>query len=270
MIWFIIIPVLLVFLWSRLTKKYVNPYRLTFVFGKKGSGKSTLLTKIAVKAVSAGRLVFCNDRTIKGTIYFNPIEIGKKNFPPESIVLIDEVSLIWSNRDWKKTPPELIQWFRFQRKYHVKVYLFSQSFDIDLKLRELRDDMYLVKNYMRIFSVRRAIDKAPAVYPGQANAPSTIGDNLSFRPLLLSGSVRCTFVPRWTGYFKSFDRPVLPFFSTAPNGELPRKPSFREVLLQTGVNLKSWCLALPETLRSRFSDYRARSARSARRFRHKK
>ena len=26
-----------------LTKKYINPYRLTMIFGKKGSGKSTLM-----------------------------------------------------------------------------------------------------------------------------------------------------------------------------------------------------------------------------------
>ena len=122
---FIFFPVILVFSFSFLTRKYVNPYRLTFVFGKKGSGKSTLMTKIAVKNLKAKKLVFSNDKTMSGTIYFNPVEIGKKNFPPESVVLIDEVSLIWSNRDWKKTPPELIQWFRFQRKYHVKVYLFS-------------------------------------------------------------------------------------------------------------------------------------------------
>ena len=31
------------------TRNYVNPYKLIFVFGKKGSGKSTLLTKLAIK-----------------------------------------------------------------------------------------------------------------------------------------------------------------------------------------------------------------------------
>ena len=30
------------------TKKYLNPYKLIFIFGKKGSGKSTLLTKYAL------------------------------------------------------------------------------------------------------------------------------------------------------------------------------------------------------------------------------
>lgn len=40
---------LLIFIFCKLTQKYVNPYKLIFVFGKKGSGKSTLLTKLAYK-----------------------------------------------------------------------------------------------------------------------------------------------------------------------------------------------------------------------------
>lgn len=38
-----------IFIFCKLTQKYVNPYKLIFVFGKKGSGKSTLLTKLAYK-----------------------------------------------------------------------------------------------------------------------------------------------------------------------------------------------------------------------------
>ena len=38
---------LVIFIFCKITQKYVNPYKLIFVFGKKGSGKSTLLTKLA-------------------------------------------------------------------------------------------------------------------------------------------------------------------------------------------------------------------------------
>ena len=46
---FAILFFLLIFIFCKLTQKYVNPYKLIFVFGKKGSGKSTLLTKLAYK-----------------------------------------------------------------------------------------------------------------------------------------------------------------------------------------------------------------------------
>ena len=38
-----------IFVFCYVTRNYVNPYKLIFVFGKKGSGKSTLLTKLAVR-----------------------------------------------------------------------------------------------------------------------------------------------------------------------------------------------------------------------------
>ena len=44
---FVIFPILF-FVYFRCTQKYVNPYKLIFIFGKKGSGKSTLLTKYVV------------------------------------------------------------------------------------------------------------------------------------------------------------------------------------------------------------------------------
>lgn len=49
MIKFIVILILSMFLFLKLTDKYVNPYKLIMIFGKKGSGKTTTLTKIALK-----------------------------------------------------------------------------------------------------------------------------------------------------------------------------------------------------------------------------
>ena len=36
------------FVFHFFTRKYLNPYKLIFIFGKKGSGKSTLLAKYAL------------------------------------------------------------------------------------------------------------------------------------------------------------------------------------------------------------------------------
>ena len=44
-----------------LTKKYCNPYKLIFVFGKKGSGKSTLLSKLAYKYLKQGKTVYSTE-----------------------------------------------------------------------------------------------------------------------------------------------------------------------------------------------------------------
>ena len=47
-------------IWNIRTKKYLNPYKLFLVFGKKGSGKSTYLIKLASKYLKRKWLVYTN------------------------------------------------------------------------------------------------------------------------------------------------------------------------------------------------------------------
>ena len=138
-----------------LTKKYCNPYKLIFVFGKKGSGKSTLLSKLAYKYLKSGKAVYSTENlTFKiknkelSTTHIDPRNIYNYSFPEGSIILIDEVSLIWDNRDFKHMDKKVIEWFRYQRHYKVRTYLFSQTFDIDKKLRDTADEM-TVNTYCR-------------------------------------------------------------------------------------------------------------------------
>ena len=44
------------------TRKYLNPYKLTFIFAKKGAGKSTLLTKLAIQHINNGWSVYSTER----------------------------------------------------------------------------------------------------------------------------------------------------------------------------------------------------------------
>lgn len=46
--------------WDLTTRKYLNPYKLYLVFGKKGSGKSTYLVKLARKHLKKGWIVYTN------------------------------------------------------------------------------------------------------------------------------------------------------------------------------------------------------------------
>lgn len=63
----ITVIVVLIIIWHLLTKKYLNPYQLIIIFGKKGCGKSTLLQKLAVYYRKRGYHVYCNygDSNIK-------------------------------------------------------------------------------------------------------------------------------------------------------------------------------------------------------------
>lgn len=198
--------ILALFLFLHLTKKYVNPYKLIFVFGKKGSGKSTLLTKLAYQYDKRGWTVYTTEQ-LPGLLNIdNPKKIFNIDFPEKSCIFIDEVSLIWDNRDFKKMDPKVIEWFRYQRHHHCRVYFFSQTFDIDKKLRDLADDMYLVNKYLRIFVAARHIIRKPVVVHPGPESPARIDDDMVVDgPLLwLFGGLITAYIPYWSKRFDSF------------------------------------------------------------------
>lgn len=196
--------------WIVLTKKYRSPYKLIMIFGKKRSGKTTLLTKLAIKYHKKGWTVYS---TVK-VPYAYKIEysqIGDVAFKEHSIVLLDEVSLIWSNRDFKQFRRSVESFFRLQGHYKLRIYLFSQTFDIDLKLRNLTDEMYLIRNVFGVFSYGKRINKKIVLTEAEADRPSHIAENLVFDSLLLfwAGSRFFTYIPKYAKYFDSFEAPPL-------------------------------------------------------------
>lgn len=196
--------------WHLATRKYLNPYKLTMVFGKKGSGKSTLMVRLAYAYLAKGWTVFCTER-LDGCVYIDYKDIGFKQIPPESLLLIDEVGMIWDKRDFAKFPPEVRDWFKLQRHYRVKVVMFSQSFDVDKKLRDLTDDMFLVTNKLRVFSwAKRIVRKIVLVQPSPEK-PARIDEELQFDSLLFwpFGSRILTFIPNWAPFFDSHNCPEL-------------------------------------------------------------
>lgn len=207
------------FVYHFLTRKYVNPYKLTMVFGKKGSGKSTLLTKLALSYLKKGYTVYSTEE-IPGVKLISASDIGYTEFDPGSVVLIDEVGMIWDNRNFKNFDTAVRDWFKLQRHRKIRVYLFSQTFDIDKKIRDLTDEMYLVEKKFRVFSYAKRILKRTVLNKSTAESPSKIDEDLVFDSIFLfwAGSRRFTFIPRYAKYYNSFECPPLKAreFETVP------------------------------------------------------
>lgn len=212
--------ILFIVLFDKLTSQYKNEYPLILCFGKKGCGKSTYLTKLALSYIKRGYVVYSTEK-IAGTILFNPKLIGQFNFPPESIVLIDEASTVFNNRDWKNFGLDKIAWFKLQRHNRVTIYLFSQVYnDIDLTLRNLVDELWLCKKFFRIFAVRRRIIKRITVGSSggtdqNGNQNTGIIEDYKFDSILY-GSFKFTFIPRYVGFFDSFTLPDKSDFAGKP------------------------------------------------------
>lgn len=193
--------------WNILTRSYLNPYKLIMVFGKKGSGKTTFLTKQAIRHIKNGWTVYSNIY-IPGTYTYDINDIGIFAFPEKSLVIIDEVGMIWDNRNFKEFKNSTRDYFKLQRQYKHKVIMTSQAFDIDKKLRDLTDEMYLLTNFLRVWSVCKYISKKIVIANnenGQGKEGGTLAEFYSFAVI-----PSFTFIPRWTKFFKSFNpKPLL-------------------------------------------------------------
>lgn len=217
-------PVLLLLIVGLITKKWRNPWKLYLVFGKKGSGKSTYLVKLAVKYLKKGYNVYTNmeDMVIPGVRLIDIQQLGE--FVPEanSLLLVDEVGMIWDNRNFKNFKPEVRDFFKLQRHYKVLVYLASQTFDIDKKLRDLTDGMILNINVLNVFTIGKTISRKITLTESTSEAESRIAENLKFRPFW---SWKYTYIPKWAKMFQSFvipDMPKLPYRDIISNEVIPQ------------------------------------------------
>lgn len=240
-VFFLVLWTVVIFSFIYLTVRFRNPYGLIMVFGKKGSGKTTLLTKFALRALKKGHPVYATI-DIPGCVKFNVDDIGFKSFPPGSFIFIDEVGMIWDNRDYKKFKPEVRDYFKLQRHYRNTVYLFSQTFDVDVKLRNLTDAMYLCTCHFGWLSMARRIRRMITIVNPQGDSESRIADSMEFVPIWYSllgfGSVKLTFIPRWAKYFNSHEVPYLPEVDDYHHFDKPVKQSSNHSKMAIILKLK--------------------------------
>lgn len=207
MIWFFLGVPSALLAFHLLTRKYLNPYKLTFIFGKKGSGKSTLLTRFALEYQKKGWNVYSTE-PIPGCYKIDYTDIGYAHIPPRSCIIIDEVGMIWDNRGFKTFKPEVRDYFKLQRHYKHAVIMASQTFDVDKKIRDLADAMYLVENKFRVFTYAKRILRRTVLIEAQAgkNGESRIDENLVFDSFLFfwAGSRKLTFIPKYAVMYDSF------------------------------------------------------------------
>lgn len=209
------------------TRKYLNPYKLYLVFGKKGSGKSTYLVKMAYLHIRKGWQVYTNmdEFTMPGVRHINIQHVGDFVPPANSLLLLDEVGMIWDSRDFKKFRPSVRDFFKLQRHYHVKVYMASQTFDVDKKLRDLTDGMFLHVNLLRVFTVGKRISRKVVLTQSTGDQESRISEDLIMLPFW---QWTYTFIPKWAKYFDSHAVPDLPQLVYSEDPVLPavEKTSF--------------------------------------------
>ena len=146
-----------------LNRRLYNPYKLYIIVGNKGTGKTAYMTHLAYRYAKKGYSVYTNYGI------FNKLKNDYYNYtyPENSILFVDETGLIHDNRAFKSFPPACTEFYKYQRKNRLVIYLASQTIDIDKKIRDLADYHILLRRFMpfvfplyyhRIFKVEKQLD----------------------------------------------------------------------------------------------------------------
>lgn len=190
-----------------LSSKYRNPYTLRYIFGKKGAGKSTLMIKWMIKDIKHGWHVYTDmpDVNISGVHFFKTDDLAKFVPPPGTAIYLDEVGLSMDSRNFKTFPAGMRDFFALQRKYKCKVVVNSQSYDVDKKVRDRVDSMFLQSNIGNLIGVTRPIVRKVTLTEASSQGESRIADQLKFSSIF---SFRFTWLPRYHKYFNSFNAPA--------------------------------------------------------------
>lgn len=214
---------LFIYVFDRLTRKFKQPYQLNMVIGRPGAGKSTMYAKLAHRYLSHGYHVYGTDPITvfikdKKTRKKTPVSVTevkvdqlyRYQFPPDSVILVDEGGTIFHNRNFKNFDKRNILFFKRYRHDKLIIWFWSQSFDIDLVIRNLVSQFWICERYLRCWSVcRRLIMKPVVVHPSE-DAPARISDDFVEDPKLLKpilGGMMVTFIPHWVKMFDSFELP---------------------------------------------------------------
>lgn len=195
--------------------KWNSKFKLYLLFGKKGSGKSTLLVKWMIQYHKKGYCIYTNMKsvTLPYVIHIEEKDVGDYVGVPNSVLLLDECGTWLDNRKFKTFKDSMRDYFIYQRQYKNIVILASQNFNVDKKVRELVDKMYLCGKVGPV-SYARPIRRNITLTEPMGDSESRIADQLVFAPGLV-----LTWIPRYAKLFESFAPPEKPFFVGSPSLE---------------------------------------------------
>lgn len=202
----------LIVLFCVLSSHYDNPYKCTFVFGKKGSGKSCYMVRMMHKYLRKGWHVYTDmqDIQIPGVRIIRTDYID--NFKPEyhSLLCLDEVGVSMDNRNFKQFSAGKRDFFKFSRKFGVRIIINSQSYDVDKKVRDTVDGMILMQSIGSIITLARPIRRTITLTEPSADSESRIADRLHFAHIW---DWRLYWMPSYHRYFDTLACP--------PRAEVP-------------------------------------------------
>lgn len=187
-------------------RKYNNPYKCIFIFGKKGSGKSTYMVKQMLKHKKRGWIIYTDMKscTIPGVRIIEAKSLEIMTLPKGSCLFLEEVGLTYNNRKFKTMSDGVIEFYKYLRQYEIKCYMNSQAFDVDKKIRDTTDNMLLITSILDCISIVRPVYITVVLTDPVGDSESRIAFKLKFARIW---KWEIVLLPRYHKYFKSFNPP---------------------------------------------------------------
>lgn len=158
------------------------------------------------KALAAGRAVYSNF-PIRGTFQITKDDIGRY-LMEDCLIIIDEAGVDFDNRKMKMTD-EQVYFFKNHGHYQADIAFFSQSTDVDIKIRKLAVCHYEIKRFPLIRDLSYI---------------KTIGRKIGIDDLTHQETEMFYYVHFLAGGIKLFwRRPYYKLFDTRYRHELPEK-----------------------------------------------
>lgn len=181
-----------------------DPYKIIVHVGKPGTFKTTEMIRLALDAIKHGRNVYCNTRIpVEGVEVFKSKDYGQFTTLKNSLVLFDEASDSFDNRQFKSFSQGHLDELNDHRHNKVDIHYFCQTWSLDKKIRDRASYIVYHTKISNTVGCLRLIIKRFGLKPAEytADSDSQMVDVLEFAPFFSGGFKLVDYEP----YFKYTD-----------------------------------------------------------------
>lgn len=214
LLFFVIYPLVLYY-----DKILANKYYVELNIGNIGTGKTADIIKNSIKSLKSGDFDQVYSTIDCPNAYkFNFEDLSKGfTFKPNSDVYIDEIGILFSNREFKTNSKAIIDWFKLCRHYQCRIHLYSQDADTDKKLRAICSKVYLLSRF-GVWTVKRPIVKKIDIGEDD-NGNGRLVESYN------KGSIfetKINYLPRYINLWDTYERSSLPIIPNKFIYPMPR------------------------------------------------
>ena len=181
-------------------------------FGTPGVGKTTNLVKIARKEqrrlIKRYKTIYTVNCDIKGCIRITKQDFEKYRFE-DALILWDEITLDYDNRDFKSFSPEAKQSWLLHRHIGLDVIYVTQNFEnVDKKIRDLTIELWYMQKsvvpFLRNFTTSKRIYRQINI--NELSSELTLGYRFcTFLESIFVHNFEICYRKRYYKFFDSFD-----------------------------------------------------------------